>query len=98
MGPGSRFASPGRHQLRISHPFHRHRYLRAVLDGLVDHAIALGELEQQVELVLRRVGADFETQANLGKADRRFLVDAERAAKIEIAFCDYMAGPERYFD
>src|ERR1700686_1373677 len=26
-----------------SHPLHRHRHLWAVLDGLVDHAITLGE-------------------------------------------------------
>src|SRR6266699_5508083 len=36
-----------------SHPVHRHRKFRAVLDGLVDHAIALGEFEQQIEFVLR---------------------------------------------
>src|SRR6185369_6586169 len=53
MGPGLR-----RDDARISHPFHRHRHLRAVLDGLVDHAIAFGELEQQVELVLRRRALD----------------------------------------
>src|SRR5260370_4333464 len=37
MGPGVR-----RDDAR-SHPLHRHRNLGAVLDGLVDHAIALGE-------------------------------------------------------
>src|SRR5687768_7490159 len=34
-----------------SHPLHRHRNLRAVLDGLVNHAVALGEFQQQIELV-----------------------------------------------
>src|SRR5207248_1848199 len=58
---------------RCSHPLHRHRDLRAVPDGLIDHAIAFGELEQQVELVLRRIGLDVEAQADLGKTDRRFL-------------------------
>src|SRR5882757_9739667 len=53
-----------------SHPVHRYRNLGAVLDGLVDHAIALGEFEQEIELVLRRVGIDVEAQANLGEADR----------------------------
>src|SRR4051812_32760786 len=57
-----------------SHPFHRHRDLRAVADGLIDHAIALGEFQQQIELVLRRVGLDVEAHANFGKADRSFLV------------------------
>src|SRR6188474_1171045 len=33
-----------------SHPLHRHRNLRAVLDGLIDHAITFRELQQQVEL------------------------------------------------
>src|SRR5664279_4147605 len=68
---------------RTSHPFHRHRHLRAVLDGLVDHAIALGELEQEIELVLRCRGFDLEAQPDLGKSHRRFLVDTERAAEIE---------------
>ena len=67
------------------HPLHRHRNFRAVLDGLIDHAIALGEFEQEIEFLLRRVGIDVEAQADFGKADRRLLVDAERAAKIEVA-------------
>src|SRR5207245_4114750 len=33
-----------------SHPLHRHRNFRAVLDGLVDHTIAFGEFQQQVQL------------------------------------------------
>src|SRR6266576_6107622 len=77
------FAWPRRN--RRSHPVHRHRNLRAVLDGLVDHAIALGKFQQEIELLLRRVGIDVETQTHFGKADRSLLVDAERAAKIQIA-------------
>ena len=46
-----------------SHPLHRHRNLRPVLDGLVDHAVTLGELQQQIELVLRGVGVDLEREA-----------------------------------
>src|ERR1700730_13245133 len=49
-----------------SHPLHRDRNLRAVLDGLVDHAIAFGELYEQIELVLRRIGFNFEAQADFG--------------------------------
>src|SRR3954464_9001743 len=79
-----------------SHPFHRHRNLRAVLDGLIDHAIAFGEFQQQIELVLRCVGSDLEAQPDLGKADRGFLVDPERAAEIEIALGDDMAGFQRH--
>src|ERR1700761_5718776 len=69
-----------------SHPVHRDRNLRPVLDGLIDHAIALGEFQQQVEFVLRGVSVDIEAQADFREADRGFLVDAERAAKIQIAF------------
>ena len=77
---------------RVLHPLHRHRDLGAVPDGLVDHAIALGELQQLVELVLWRVGGDVEAQPDFTEADRRFLVDAERSAKIEIAFGGNDAG------
>src|SRR5215831_20012029 len=78
--------------------FDRHRDLRAVLDGLIDHAIALGEFLQQIELVLPRAGCDLEAQADLGEADRRFLVDAERATEIEIALCDHVAFRQRHLD
>src|SRR5437899_10961485 len=82
----------------ISHPLHRHRNFRAVPDGLVDHAIAFGEFQQQVELVLRCVRSDLEAQADLLEADRGFLVDAERAAKIEVAFGNDSAGLQGNFD
>src|SRR5262249_32676207 len=65
------------------------------LERLVDDAIALGELEQRVELVRRRVGLDVEAQANRRKTDRRILGDAERAAKVEIAFGRHLGGLER---
>src|SRR5204863_8573556 len=67
------------------HPLHLDVHRRALGDGLIDHAIALGELEQLVELVLRRVGRDVEAEPDLAEPDRRFLVDAERAPEIEIA-------------
>ena len=66
-------------------PRHRHRDRWAALDGLIDHAIALGQLEQLIELVLRLIGVDIEAQPDLCKADRRILGNAKRAAKIEIA-------------
>src|SRR3954449_7403108 len=84
--------------VRASHPLHRDRDLRPVLDGLIDHAIALGELEQQIELVLRRISVDVEAQTDLGEADRGLLVDAERAAEIEIALGVYVAGLQRHLD
>ena len=52
---------------------------------LQHHAIALGQLQKRVELVLRRVGVEFELKPNVGEPDRRLLVDAERAAKVEVA-------------
>src|SRR5690348_1100033 len=58
---------------------------RALGDGLIDHAIALGELQKLVELVLRRVRLDVEAQPDLAEADRRLLVDTEGAAEVEIA-------------
>src|SRR3981081_3287532 len=100
MGPGSareeRLA--GTALSENSHPVHRYRNLGTVLDGLVDHAIALGEFQQQIELVLRRVGVDIETQPNLRETDRRLLVDAERAAEIEIALGRYQTRLQRHLD
>src|SRR6202022_2726701 len=54
---------PGHDDNKESKALHRDRNLRAVLDGLVDHAIALGEFLEQIELVLRRVGLHFKGQA-----------------------------------
>src|SRR6478672_10249388 len=81
-----------------SHPVHRHRKPWAVLDGLVDYAIALAELEQQIELVLRRWRLDVEAQADFGKTHRRLLVDAERAAEIEIALGGDQTPLQRHLD
>src|SRR5262245_54826804 len=59
---------------------------RPVPDRLINDAVALGKLEELVELFLRRIGIEIEAQPDLGKADRRILGDAERAAEVEIAF------------
>src|SRR3954454_24967942 len=53
---------------------------------LVDDAVALGGLEQRVELLVARVGLELEAQADRGEADRRLAVDAHRAAEVEVAF------------
>src|SRR5882757_3041658 len=95
MGPGS---GPGRRRVAGLYALHRDRHFRTVLDGLVDHAIAFSELQQQIELVLGRVGRDFEAQPDFGEADRRLLVDPERAAKIEIALGDDIARFQRDLD
>ena len=52
---------------------------------LVNDTVVLGELDEGLELVARRVGIEIEAQTNVAKADRRLAADAERAAKIEIA-------------
>src|SRR2546429_8507987 len=68
-----------------SHAIETHLDGRAGLDRLIDHAIALGELEQLVELLLALVGVDRKGEPDPREADRRILGDAERAAEIEIA-------------
>src|SRR5438105_15617628 len=68
---------------------------RAAPERLIDYAIALGELEQLIELVLRRVALEIKSQSNLRESHRRRLVDPERAAKIDVAFRRYRGGLER---
>src|SRR5947207_4903015 len=67
----------------------------AALERLIDDAVALGELEQLVELVLRRICLHLEAQANGRKADRRILDDPERAAEVEVALGADLGGLER---
>ena len=45
----------------------RHHGLRAVLDGLIDHAIALGQFQKLIELLLRRVGIDIKPETDFRK-------------------------------
>ena len=54
-------------------------------ERLVNDAVVLGELDEDLELVARRGGIEIEAQTNVAKADRRRAAHAERAAKIEIA-------------
>jgi hypothetical protein len=56
-----------------------------VLDGLIDDAVALGQLQQLVELFLRGVGVDGEAQPDLREADQGVLGDAKGTAEIEVA-------------
>ena len=64
-------------------PVQLHRGLGAVLDGLEDHAVAVGELDQLVETALRRVGV--ETQAYLLEADQHAFGDVYRSASASLA-------------
>ena len=52
---------------------------------MIDDAITLGELDQALDLVGRRVGVELEAQTNVAKADHRISTDPERATKIEVA-------------
>jgi len=57
-------------------PRHLHINRRAALDGLVDHAVTLGQFEQLIESVLGCVGVEIETQTDL----RARLAAAEQQA------------------
>ena len=59
--------------------------LRAARERLQHDAVALGQLEQRGELLVVGVGVELEAQADVAEADRRGLVDAQRAAEVEVA-------------
>ena len=63
----------------------RHVELRAARERLQHDAVALGQLEQRGELLVVGVGVELEAQADVAEADRRRLLDAERAAEVEVA-------------
>jgi ubiquinone/menaquinone biosynthesis C-methylase UbiE len=69
----------------LLHRLHGQGELGRCPQGLIDDAIALGELDQVSDLVGRRVGVELEAQTDVAKADGRLTADAARAAKIEIA-------------
>ena len=54
-------------------------------ERLEHDAVALGQAQERGELVLARVGVELEVQPHVLEADRRLLVDAERAAEVEVA-------------
>lgn len=64
----------------------RHIDRRPIPDRLIDDAVPFGELEQLIELILRRVGFEIEAQTNLRKANRRIFGNAQRTTEIKIAF------------
>jgi hypothetical protein len=63
-----------------------HIGLGAVLDRLEHDAIALDEFEQFITLVFWRVGIDVETQSDFRESNLHTVCNAERAAKVNIAF------------
>ena len=92
--PGSRLGSVPRNDGR-SCPLQLNFHRWAAADGLINHAITFSQLQQLIELVLRRVGIEIEAQPDLGETDRRVLGDAECAAKIKIAFRRHGARAKR---
>jgi hypothetical protein len=56
---------------------------------LQHYTVALGELDQLLQLLGRGVTPQVELQADLAEADWRILRDAERAAEVEVAFGEH---------
>ena len=68
-----------------------------LIDGLEHHAVALGQLDECVDALLRFIGVETEIEPDGAEADRRILCHAQRAAKIEIAFGLHRGGAEPEF-
>src|ERR1700686_5063171 len=64
-------------------------------EGLVDDAVALGELAERGELLLAGVGVELEGEAYVGETNGRVAVDAEGAAEVEVTLCAYVSGGDR---
>src|SRR4051794_22279927 len=76
----------------------RHAGSGAVLDRLKDHAIAIGEFYQLIELFPGCFGVDVEQEADLLEANRHALGYAKRAAQVNIAFGRYYSRVDRNFE
>src|SRR3954469_8842357 len=63
-------------------------------ERLVDDAIALGQPQQCLQLLVGRVSVEVEAGANGREPDRRLLVDAEGAAEVQIALDVHRATAE----
>ena len=64
--------------------------LRPGVERLKHHAVSLGQLQELIQLLLRRVRIDLEAQPNGVEAHLRGLVHAERAAEIEVALREHV--------
>src|SRR4051794_30366399 len=71
-----------------------HRQRRRGGKRLVDDAIALGEAQQRFDVFISCVGVEIERGANRRKSHRRFLVDAKRAAEVEVSFDVHCASAQ----
>src|SRR3954451_14175696 len=63
-------------------------------ERLVDDAITLGEAQQRLDVLVARVSVEVERGANRRKSHRSLLVDAERAAEVEVAFDMHRASAQ----
>src|SRR5262245_13047890 len=62
-----------------------HRHRRRPPKRLVDDAIALGQANELLELVFGSAGVELEMKSDALESDRRALVDAQSAAKVELS-------------
>src|SRR5438270_13587608 len=72
--------------------------LGRVAQGLQHDAIALGQLQQAVDAILRLVRIEREGEADRAEPDRRGAIDAKRAAEIEVALGLESAAGEAEFE
>ena len=61
--------------------------------GLMDHTIALGQLDQFPELGIIRVTIKFEAKVNVAQPHGHFRIQGEGAASIPMAFDDHATRP-----
>src|SRR5919107_1795207 len=70
---------------RRSGALHPNAQVRLVVQCLEHDAVALGQLQELIDLLPGSIGVHLKGEADGLEADGRCLVDAERAAEIEIA-------------
>src|SRR5438132_12002373 len=74
---------------------HAARKARCLLQSLVDHAVALGQFQQRLQLFSRGIAIQVEMEANVFEPYRRLLAHAEGAAKVEVSLRRDRTAAER---
>ena len=90
---GDRSAGGGAVPSSLGYDLVRNRKSGRCAQGLVDDAEPLGHLDETLHRRGIGVGVQFEGQRDIGKADRRFAIHAERAARVPLALCDSPPRP-----
>ena len=72
----------------------RYRKLRWRAQGLVDHTEPLTHFDETLHRRGIGVGVQLEFQRDIGEADRRLAVDAERAARVPMTLRDHPRVPQ----